>query len=159
MSQTLVKDFEIDDLAQKLTDSDIRRLQTNIIEKEYLAGSGVEEPPKTYKIMTGHGIFIADADTIRIYPSGKVKREQKAERAEDKTRTLEDEVKWLRELLTDKSCGVGLMRSSIFCALTFFLFFLIAAYTPLVLVHPVISILGLIGSLGFFCIGWINSRP
>lgn len=159
MSKLFVKDIETDELAQKMTDLALPRLHTTREEKEYLAGASVEEMPEAHKIMTGYGIFIADVDTIRIYPSGKVRQSQKIESAEEKTRTLEAEVKLLRELLTDKSCGVGLMRISLIFSVTFFLFYLIGVYTPLILVHPVISILGLIGSVGFFCIGWINSKP
>ncbi len=159
MSKLFVKDIEIDEFAKKMTDSAVPRLHTTRTEKEYLTGTGVKEMPEAYNIMTGYGFFIADVDTIRFYPSGKVRQAQKIESTEKKTRNLEDEVNLLRELLIDKSCGVGLMRISLICSITFFLFYMIGVYTPLILVHPVISILGLIGSIGFFCIGWINSKP
>jgi len=158
MSQTLVKDFEIDELARKPVDSAGRELNITRGEKEYPAGVDVGQPGEVYKIIMGCGIFLADADTIRIYPGGKVKRAPEAESPEEKTLALESEVKWLRELLNDKSSGVGLMRLSLIFGLMFLLFFVIGAYTPLLLVHPIIAVLGLLVSLGFFCIGWINSK-
>ena len=156
MSEIVTKDFEFE-LSQRPIDI-LKKLDIAKGEKTDIEGIGIKEPEESYKIIVGQGIFLADADTIRIYTGGKVKRAPEAESPEEKTRALEAEVKWLRELLNDKSCGVGLMRVSLIWGVTFFLFFLIGAYTPLVLVHPVISILGLIGSLGFFCIGWINSK-
>lgn len=163
MSKPFVKDFGIDEFTSTITDIDLAAPGSQITkkEKEYSIGTSKEEAPETYMIFKGYGIFVADADkdVIRMYSrSGKIKRAQKPESTEDKTRTLEGEIKLLRELLTDKSSGVGLMRISLICSVTFFLFHLIGAYTPLILVHPAISILGFIGSLGFFCIGWINSK-
>ena len=159
MNQTLVKDFNIDELALKPADSSGREFNITRVEKEYLAGVDVKQQGEAYKIIVGRGIFLADADAIRIFQGGKVKRAPEAESLEEKTRALEDEVRWLRELLNDKSCGVGLMRISLLCAITFCLFFVLGVYTPLLLVNPFISILGFIASLGFFCIGWINSKP
>jgi hypothetical protein len=159
MTEVDTKQFEVGEFAKSLVDSAGPEFNITGGEKKYLARGDVEQPGEACKIIVGRGIFLADADTIRIYPGGKVKRSPEAESPKENTRALEAEVKWLRELLNDKSCGVGLMRVSLVCSVAFFLFFLIGAYTPLVLMHLVVSILGLIGSLGFFCIGWINSKP
>lgn len=128
-------------------------------EEEYIEIEDIEKKKEAYKIFMHRLNLFLDDDAITIYPRLKVRGAQKVKGPEEKTHVLEDEVEWLRELLNDRSCGVGLMRVSLVCGVLFFMFFLIGAYTPLVLMHPVVSILGFIGSLGFFCIGWINSKP
>lgn len=102
------------------------------------------------------GCALADCITMGTMLA---KERIEAERDEKKeTETLEAQVRWLRELLNDEKSGIKLMRFSFLWAMIFFSLFLITKFTPLMLIHPVISILGFIGCVGFYCIGWIRGK-
>ena len=101
------------------------------------------------------GSTLADSITMALLAGKRTE----AERDEEKEiETLEVQVKQLRELLNDEKSGIKLMRFSFLWAMIFFSLFLITKFTPLMLIHPVISILGFIGCVGFYCIGLIKGK-
>lgn len=70
--------------------------------------------------------------------------------------TLQKENDRLRRLLLDKESGIGLMRSCLFLATAFVLAFFMTHVTGVILLHPIVALIGVGVSAGFFCIGVVN---
>lgn len=158
MGKQYTQGFEIAEFAADFEEAFSNESRTNMGEKDYYAVKYGKESGNFYQIVADNWTAASEKDKT-VYASGTLTRKYKKKSIEENIHALEAENKLLRELLDDKSSGVGLMRISLVCSIMFFLFYLMGVYTPLILVHPVISLMGLIGSLGFFCMGWINSKP